>query len=146
MTLTVFVCHNSLDVGTLPLASRVLLRLSGNRRTVTRRPSAPSGSETRIHQIPHDRNSSQFKSTCLTETCSGSEAGSYSRLIDSRLEINKDEEGRSVSSAPLSRSEPSDLIAAIIYDKYSVHPSIRPICTKCCFPMTNMNQVCSNFH
>ena len=39
-----------------------------------------------------------------------------------------------------------NLIAASIYDKYSVGPSIRPICTRCCFTITNMIQVCSNFH
>ena len=27
---------------------------------------------------------------------------------------------------------------ASVYDKYSVGPSIRPICTRCCFTMTNM--------
>ena len=37
------------------------------------------------------------------------------------------------------------LIAASIHDKYSVGPSIRPICTRSCFTMTNMIQVCSNF-
>jgi hypothetical protein len=37
------------------------------------------------------------------------------------------------------------LIPASIYDKYSVYPSIRPICTRCCCTMTNMIQVCSNF-
>ena len=41
---------------------------------------------------------------------------------------------------------PEDLIAAIIHDQYSVGPSIRPICTRSCFKMTNMIQVCSNFH
>ena len=29
------------------------------------------------------------------------------------------------------------LIAAIVYDEYSVGPSIRPICTRCCFTMTH---------
>ena len=40
----------------------------------------------------------------------------------------------------------ADLIAASIYDNYSVGPSIRPICTRYCFTMTNLIQVCSNFH
>ena len=40
----------------------------------------------------------------------------------------------------------SDLIAASIYDEYSTGPSIRPICTRCCLTMTNVIQVCSNFH
>ena len=40
----------------------------------------------------------------------------------------------------------SDLIAASTYDKYSVDLSIRPICTRCCLTMTDMIQVCSNFH
>ena len=37
------------------------------------------------------------------------------------------------------------LIAASIYDKYLVGPSIRPICTRYCFTMTNVIQVCSRF-
>ena len=32
-----------------------------------------------------------------------------------------------------------------LFDRYSVGPSIRPICTRRCFTMTNMVQVCSNF-
>ena len=40
----------------------------------------------------------------------------------------------------------SDLIAASMYNKYSVGPSIRQICTRCSFTMTNMIQSCSNFH
>jgi hypothetical protein len=40
----------------------------------------------------------------------------------------------------------SNLITASSYDKYSVGPSIRPICTRCCFKMTDMIQVCSDFH
>jgi len=39
-----------------------------------------------------------------------------------------------------------DLIAASIYDNYSVGPSIRPICTRCCFTKTNMIRVCRNVH
>ena len=39
-----------------------------------------------------------------------------------------------------------DLIAGSIYDEYSVGPSIQPVCTTYCFTMTNMIQVCSNFH
>ena len=31
-------------------------------------------------------------------------------------------------------------------DRCSVGPSIRPICTRCCFTMTDMVQVCSNGH
>ena len=38
------------------------------------------------------------------------------------------------------------LIAASVYDEYPGGPSIRPICTRCCFTMTSMIQVCSNFH
>ena len=37
-------------------------------------------------------------------------------------------------------------IAVSIYDKYSVGPSIRPLCTRCGFTMTNASQVCSSFH
>ena len=33
----------------------------------------------------------------------------------------------------------------IVYHKYSVSPSIRPICTRCCLTMTSMIQTCSNF-
>ena len=39
-----------------------------------------------------------------------------------------------------------NLIAASIYDKLSRGPSIRPVCTRYCFTMTSMIQVCSNFH
>ena len=39
-----------------------------------------------------------------------------------------------------------NLIAAIIYDIYSVGPSMQPICTRRCFTISNMIQVCSNFH
>jgi hypothetical protein len=39
----------------------------------------------------------------------------------------------------------SDPIAASLCDKYSVCPSFRPICTRCCFTMTYMFQVCGNF-
>ena len=39
-----------------------------------------------------------------------------------------------------------DLIAESIYNKYSVGPSIKSICTTCCFTMTNMNQARSNLH
>ena len=38
-----------------------------------------------------------------------------------------------------------DLTAVDIYDKHSVGPFIRPVCTRCCFTMTNMIKVCSNF-
>ena len=38
------------------------------------------------------------------------------------------------------------LIAASVYDEYPGGPSIRPIFTRCCFTMTSMIQVCSNFH
>ena len=38
-----------------------------------------------------------------------------------------------------------DLIAASISDQYSIGPSNRRICTRCCFTKTNMIQVCSNF-
>ena len=39
----------------------------------------------------------------------------------------------------------ADLIAASIYYEHSVCPSIRPICTSCCFSLTIMFQVCRNF-
>ena len=39
-----------------------------------------------------------------------------------------------------------DSIAASNYDKHSVGPSFRPICDRYCSTMTNMMQVCSNFH
>ena len=48
-------------------------------------------------------------------------------------------------SGRLGSSSGHDLITACIYDKYLVGPSIRPICTRCCFTMTDMIQVCSNF-
>ena len=40
----------------------------------------------------------------------------------------------------------SDSIMASIYDKYSVGASIRAICTRCCFTVTNVMQTCRNFH
>ena len=44
------------------------------------------------------------------------------------------------------RNPSPHLIAASIYDKYSVGPSIRRICTRSYFTMTKRIQVCSNFH
>ena len=41
---------------------------------------------------------------------------------------------------------PLRAIQSSTYGKYSVGPSIRPIRTRCCFTMTTMIQVCSNFH
>ena len=38
----------------------------------------------------------------------------------------------------------SDVMPASIYDKHSVGPSIRPICTKRCFKIANIIQVCGN--
>ena len=50
------------------------------------------------------------------------EIGSARRLLSARLiEMN--------------------LITAGVYDKYSVDPSFRPICTRCCFTMIHMIQV-----
>ena len=42
--------------------------------------------------------------------------------------------------------ERPNLTAASTHGIYSVDPSIRPICTRCCFTMTHMIQVCGNFH
>ena len=39
-----------------------------------------------------------------------------------------------------------DLIAVIVHDKYPVGPSVRSICARCCFTMTNVIQVCTCFH
>ena len=39
-----------------------------------------------------------------------------------------------------------NLTAANIHDQYSVSPSVRSICTRCCFTVTNMIRACSNFH
>ena len=39
----------------------------------------------------------------------------------------------------------ANLTPANIYHRYSVGPSIRPMCTRCCLTMTHMTQVCSNF-
>ena len=38
------------------------------------------------------------------------------------------------------------LIVASVYDKYPVGPSIRSICTRFCFTMTNMTQASGDFH
>ena len=45
----------------------------------------------------------------------------------------------------LGRPAPNPLIAASIYDRYSVSPSIGPSFTRCWFTITNMIQKCSNF-
>ena len=37
-----------------------------------------------------------------------------------------------------------DLIPASIYDRFSVRPSIRSMCTSCSFTITDMIQVCGN--
>ena len=37
-----------------------------------------------------------------------------------------------------------DLIRVRIDDKYSVRPSNQPICTRCCYTMTTVIQICSN--
>ena len=47
---------------------------------------------------------------------------------------------------PPGKTKPSNLTTASIYDRYSVGPSIEPVCTRCCFTMSKMIQVCSNFH
>ena len=39
----------------------------------------------------------------------------------------------------------SDPIRTSIHDEYSVGPSVRTICTRCCFTSTNMIQVCGSF-
>ena len=39
-----------------------------------------------------------------------------------------------------------DVIPEGIYDENSVGPSLRPICARCLFTMTNMNQVGRNFY
>ena len=38
-----------------------------------------------------------------------------------------------------------DLIAVSIYEKYSVGPSVRPVCTRCCFAVARMMQMCRKF-
>ena len=48
-------------------------------------------------------------------------------------------QGRSVTPSERPPSVP-------IYLKYSVGPSIQSICTRCCFPITDMIQACSKFH
>ena len=49
-------------------------------------------------------------------------------------------------STRLSSGNMKDWIAEGFYDKYSADPSIRPICTRCCFTTTNMIQACSDIH
>ena len=39
-----------------------------------------------------------------------------------------------------------NLIAVSMYDEYSIGISTRPICTRCCFTMTQMILVCRKFH
>ena len=53
--------------------------------------------------------------------------------------------GDSKHPPPLPVKRPSqNLIAANIYDKYSIGPSNRPICTRRCFTMTSLIQVCGH--
>ena len=52
---------------------------------------------------------------------------------------------KAIQTCILSKLEVEDLIAASVYDKYSVGPSIRPICPRCCFTMKSIIPVCSNF-
>jgi len=58
--------------------------------------------------------------------------------------------GESGLGAPLPDQQRSNIhprieIAAGIYDKYSIGPFIRPICTRCWFAKTNMIQVAITF-
>ena len=142
----------------------------------------------------HAPRGGQFKKNYFTEMCSGSEEGSYLRLIDCCMggqtgkgvdetapsyenhlrparEASCEDQVLDGPASGVARTrrellvggmgkyswesrEPlatcgeasDDLIPASIYGKYSVGPSIRPICTRCCFIITNMIQVCSNFH
>ena len=43
------------------------------------------------------------------------------------------------------RDAMGNLIAPSAHAKYFLRPSFRPICTRLCFAMTNVIQVCSNF-
>ena len=61
--------------------------------------------------------------------------------VDYRFSWNRP----SFPAPALGNSVCADLIPVGIYDKYSVGPSIQPICTRWCFSMTNMIQVCGNF-
>jgi len=106
----------------------------------------------------------------FTEMCSGSEAGSYLRLIDSCItqlkaqgpsrtckeskEEEEEEEQRVIpfphvsganpggksGESTLGKSGESTFGHASVF-KYSVGPSIRPICTRCCFTVTDIIQV-----
>ena len=38
-----------------------------------------------------------------------------------------------------------ELLQALLTRVEALAPSMRPICTRCCFTMTNMSQACSNF-
>ena len=65
--------------------------------------------------------------------------------FDSEFRQLKTLERHRSTCAPGTRTPPADLIPASIYDECSIGPSIRPFFTSCCFTMTNMIQVCSNF-
>ena len=88
----------------------------------------------------------------LEHSKSKSKTRSYIRKVENkeRIIIFLSE---NLASARRLRKQLSDLIAASIcdqysvalasfYEKYSVGPSIRPICTRCCFTITDMLQVC----
>ena len=69
----------------------------------------------------------------------GRRAFSYARgtSAEFKIEVNVNEEiGKRRGGS----------IAACIHVKYSVGPSIRLICIRCCFTMTDMIQMYSKFH
>ena len=67
----------------------------------------------------------------------GFQVRNLSRRLESRQGL--------IGKAEQTETEP-DLIAASIYDEYSIGPSIRPICTTRYFTITNVVQACSNFY
>ena len=81
------------------------------------------------------------------ETGYGQCVGSYSRRCR-RVLGNTHARIRTRLCLRMLSGEPkwTDLIPVSICDTYSVSASIRPICTRCCFTMTDTIQVCSNFH
>ena len=69
-----------------------------------------------------------------------------SNRIVSRIVAHMKWENDQMSNSKKAANICRNLIAASIYDKYSIGPSTRPMGTRCCFKMTSLIQMCSNLH
>ena len=72
----------------------------------------------------------------------------HSYQSEVKMQTNQHERHREADTQVLQMSavrKTCHFIPPRMYDEWSVCPSIRPICTRCCFTMTSKIQVCSNF-